>query len=152
MFQELSPAVKKNHCSRTGVSCSLGSRGLILIISGEALVALGQPADGAPCKVFADWDPALPRLRIQLDHDGKFRLCRPALLKKGAPRLLLRLGRQEHLPDVQLRGLDCIWEPVIETGAGETIDIELPREFRSTDAGRKGVTLAKVRAVAGETV
>lgn len=75
--------------------------------------------------MLIDRDPALPRLRIALAPDGRFRLGKPPL---GDRWRFITLGRDAGLPLTPLKAADCTWEAV---DGQQAIDIDLPREMRS---------------------
>lgn len=149
-FIELEPPRKAAGIG-TGVRLSITDRlGLRISLAGDALEAIlggrfGTSADGslvarsgagadaaggggdatARFRVLIDRDPALPRLRIVLAPDGRFRLGKPPL---GNRWRFLTLGRETGLPMAPLKAADCTWEAV---DGQQAIDIDLPRELRS---------------------
>lgn len=120
-FVEITPLRSKDG---TGVKLTNGPRmGVIVSITGEALVALGVN-DVRPVRVMLDLDPAFPRIRIVRSADGKFGFTRAALAKDNDIRHV-RIGRRPEMKG-EMAGVACVWE-LVEGEAG--IDIDIPREL-----------------------
>ncbi len=117
----------------TGITISRSDRhGVIVSVSGAARAALAlKPGDRV--RIQHDADPAMPRLRIMADEDGKFTATlSPGSAKNGdrpESALMIRMGRLVALVGEPAKGLDCHWETASVPGS---IDIDLPREFRAT--------------------
>lgn len=129
-FVELQPPLGGKGIA-TGVRLSLGGRaGLRISLAGEALVALGieiGKEQGVRLRVLHDADPALPGLRlVRDDTEGRFTFVRPP---RGDTWRWVRLGRPSFVPKEEFKAFACTWERAADRA--RTIDIDLPREFRS---------------------
>ena len=110
----------------TGVRISITGRlGLRVSLADAALEAIGG-GGATSFKVLIDRDPAMPRIRVALASDGRFRLGKPPL---GDRWRFITLGRDTGLPMPMLKSCDCTWEAV---DGQQAIDIDLPREMRAT--------------------
>lgn len=138
-FIELQPRGK---AAGTGVRLTLSERfGLLVSVKGRPVLALGGPAAcEGPCSVAVD--PVGLLLRVRPHAEGRFRFSKPPRFLVEDPAFMLRIGQVHELPDVEIRGADCTWEP-LEEGPG--IDIDLPRELRRVEkAGAKGVSVPRI--------
>ena len=135
MFVEITPQRRAADVG-TGVHISRSDRnGIVLTIAGPPRAALGLAA-GTRLRILHDPDPALPRLRLVPDPEGKYAAVDPPGRKTrddggGSGSVLVRMGRVAPLAGPAAARLACTWEPA----AGQTaIDIDLPREFRASTA------------------